>query len=66
MSETELKSLVDLHRYCQELASRKVEDDPLTRKLQAAKRIVWLLLLAGAFLFYYLLDKLQAALSLLI
>lgn len=65
MNETELKSLEDLHRYCRELAARKVEDDPRLQKLRVAKRIAWMVILAISFLFYYLLDKLQEALSIL-
>lgn len=66
MSLAELRSLEDLHRYCRELAARNVEDDPRLRKLQVAKRIAWFVMLAVSFLFYYLLDKLQEALSLLL
>ena len=44
---------------------RRVEDDPAVRRWHVAKRIVWMLALAEAFLIYYLLDKLQEALSIL-
>jgi hypothetical protein len=46
-------------------AAWRVEDDPVARRWHVAKRIVWMLTLAGAFLFYYLTDKLHEALSLL-
>jgi hypothetical protein len=59
------KSLEDLHKHTHELATRKVEDNPVVRKLQIAKRITWVCLIATAFLFYYLMDKMQEALSLL-
>jgi hypothetical protein len=65
MTAAQIKSLKDLHRHSQELASRKVEDDPVVRKLQVAKRITWMCLIAAAFLFYYLMDKMQEALTLL-
>jgi hypothetical protein len=65
MTTTELKSIADLRRYSQELASRRVQDDPVVRKLHAAKRITWMISLTGAFLFYYLIDKMQEALSIL-
>lgn len=65
MTAIQLKSLDELHRHNQELAARRVEDDPVTRKLQVAKRIVWMLLLSGSFLFYYLLDKIGEAISIL-
>ena len=44
---------------------RRVEDDPAVQRWHVAKRIVWMLVLAEAFLIYYLLDKLQEALSIL-
>jgi hypothetical protein len=49
----------------QDTAARRVEDEPAVRRWHMAKRIVWMLSLAGAFLFYYLIDKLQEALSIL-
>lgn len=65
MTASEAKSIEDLRRYNQELAARRVEDDPVVRRLHMAKRIVWMISLAGAFLFYYLIDKMQEALSIL-
>ena len=61
----QLKSLDNLHQHNQEPVERRVEDDPLTKKLQVAKRIVWMCLLSGSFLFYYLLDKIGEAISIL-
>ena len=40
-------------------------DDRALRWGKTAKRITWMVLVAGAFLAYYLLDKLAEALSLL-
>jgi hypothetical protein len=65
MTASEAKSIEDLRRYNRELAARRIEDDPVVRKLQVAKRITWMISLAGAFLFYYLIDKMQEALSIL-
>jgi len=65
MTCTELRSLEDCRRYVHALATRRVEDDPVCRALWSAKRISYEVLLAGAFLFYYLLDKMSEALSLL-
>lgn len=65
MSQTELKSLDDVRRHNQELASRRPEDDRVMHWAQVAKRITWMILLAAAFLIYYLLDKMQEAVSLL-
>ena len=65
MTAAQLKSLEDLHRYAQELAARRPEDDPRMRKLQLAKQTTWLFLLTCMFLFYYLIDKMGYALTLL-
>lgn len=65
MTTAQLRSLEDLHRYAQEVASRSVDDDPVVRKLHTAKQATWLFLLTCAFLFYHLIDKLQEALMLL-
>lgn len=66
MATAQLRSLEDLHRYSQALASRRVEDDPVVRKLHTAKQAAWLFLLTCSFLFYYLVDKMQEALAILI
>lgn len=65
MSETELKSIADARRHSQELAAQRAGDDRALRWGKTAKRITWMVLVAGAFLAYYLLDKLAEALSLL-
>lgn len=62
----EVLSLADLHRYTEELAARKVEDDPVVQNWIVAKQTTWLSLLTGAFLFFFLLDKLQEAVGILI
>jgi hypothetical protein len=48
-----------------DLPERRVEDDPAVQRWHVAKRIVWMIALAEAFLIYYLLDKLQEALTIL-
>lgn len=65
MDTSELTSIEDLREYCQDLATRRVENDPVVQKWHVAKRIVWMISLAGAFLFYYLIDKLHEALFIL-
>lgn len=65
MSETELKSFADVRRHSQELAARRAGDERALRRGKIAKRITWMVLIAGAFLVYYLFDKLEQALSLL-
>jgi hypothetical protein len=65
MTASEAKSMDDLRKYSQELAARRVEDDPAVQRWHVAKRIVWMISLAGAFLFYYLMDKMHEAISIL-
>ena len=65
MSQAEIKSLADVRRQSQELAPQRTGDDRALRWGKTARRITWMVLVAGAFLSYYLLDKLEEALSLL-
>jgi len=67
VSQTELKSLDDARRYNQDLAAqvRRAEDDLPPRWARLAKWITLIILLGGAFLIYYLLDRMQEAVSLL-
>jgi len=62
----ELRSLADLQSYTQELAARRVEDDPVVRNWILAKQTTWLSMLTGAYLCFYLMDSLHEALSILI
>ena len=64
-NQNQLESLADQGHYRQGLAGKKADDDLVLRKWQVAKRITWLILLAGAFLVFYLMDKLNEALSIL-
>lgn len=65
MTIADPKTPEEFHQYAVDLAQRKPEDDPRVQALQVAKRVVWMLLVACAFLFFYLLDKMVEALSLL-
>ncbi|MGH8623429.1 MAG: hypothetical protein ACREUB_07380 [Burkholderiales bacterium] len=65
MSQDESKSLAEPQRHGPDLADKSVKDSPAVRKWQVARRVMWMLLLAGAFLAYYLLDRLNEALSIL-
>ena len=65
MSQNQLRSLADQHWYRQDLAGKTAADDPVLRKWRVAKRVTWSILLAGAFLMFYLMDKLNEALSIL-
>lgn len=65
MTAMEIRSIEDLRKYSQDLAARRVEDDAVVQRWHVAKRIVWMISLAGAFLFYYLMDKMHEAISIL-
>jgi hypothetical protein len=65
VSETDLKSLEDARRHIRDEENRRARDDRIQRWAQVAKRITWMILLAGALLAYYLLDKMSEAVSLL-
>jgi hypothetical protein len=65
VGQADLKSVEDLKSYNQELAGKKVEDNPAVQRMRVAKRITWMLLLAASFLAFYLMDKLSEALNLL-
>ena len=66
MTAIQLQSPKDLRHYSEALALRKVDDDPVVRRLRTAKQATWLLLLTCTFLFYYLIEKMQEALSMLV
>jgi hypothetical protein len=65
MTGAELKSLEEFRGYIEALAARRIEERASVRAWHAAKRITYMCLLAGSFLFYYLIDKMHEALSLL-
>ena len=65
MVETGPKWLQDLRGYGEELSRKRVEDEPVYKRWLLAKQTVWLALLTAAFLIFYLIDILQASLSLL-
>jgi hypothetical protein len=60
---SELKPLDDLFGVRERPARREVQSNSLVRGWQTAKRITMAILLAGAFMFYYVLDKLNQGLS---
>jgi hypothetical protein len=65
MTGSEATAIDESRRRRRDTAERRVEDDPAVQRWHVAKRIVWMVALAEAFLIYYLLDKLQEALSIL-
>jgi hypothetical protein len=62
VSPSELDSFEGLHRQVRGGAAR---GDPAPGWGPIAKRITWMVLVAASFLFFYLLYKLEQALSLL-
>ncbi len=62
---TESGELEDFRRYSREPVALRPEDERTIKNLHLVKRIVYELLLAESFLLFYLIDKLNEALSLL-
>lgn len=65
MAETDSKLFEELRRYGEELSTKRVEEELTYKRWLLAKQTVWLALLVGAFLIFYLIDILQASLSLI-
>jgi hypothetical protein len=65
VSQTEANSFDDPHRHDRGRLAPRAEDRPLARWGPIVKRITWMILIAASFLFYYLIDKMQEAVSLL-
>jgi len=63
MNLSEVKLLEDFFRVPERPARRDVESNPVVRGWQTAKRITLVVLLAGSFLIFYVLDKLNQGLS---
>ena len=59
------QSVEEFRKYTEELAEKRVEDDPKVKGWNLAKQSTWLYLLVFSFLFFYLIGKLVEALSLL-
>jgi hypothetical protein len=59
------ESIEEFRKYSQELTEKRVEDDPRVQAWRLVKQSTWLYLLVLSFLFFYLLDKMVTALSLL-
>lgn len=63
MNLSEVNLLDDLFGVPARPARRDVQLNPVVRGWETAKRITMAILLAGAFMFYYVLDKLNQGLS---
>ena len=58
------KTLEDAHANVQAIAKRRVENDSRVKTWRFVERVVYLVVLVGSYLLYYLIGKLNEALSL--
>lgn len=66
VTHQELELLTEFHRRAVETANNYSPDtDRAYQKWHTAKRVVWMVLLAVAFLFFYLISKMHEALAIL-
>jgi hypothetical protein len=66
MTHTELRELTEFHRQTVELANKaRGGEDPSYRGWCVAKRVIWMCLLGGSFLFFHLISKMHEALTIL-
>lgn len=65
MTSAQLNSLAEFHKQYVDLSTKNVDEDQRVKNARAAKRMVLFILLAAAFLAFYLMDKMTEALSLL-
>jgi hypothetical protein len=64
MALSEFKSLEDVHRYIQELSSKKAEEDRKVRFWRAVERVTLVIVLAGCLLNYYVLSIIEKIMAL--
>ena len=66
MTHTELRELTEFHRQTVGLADKsRGGEDPSHQRWRVAKRVVWMCLLGGSFLFFHLISKMHEALTIL-
>jgi len=66
VTHQELELLTEFHRQAVDSANNySPGTDRAYQKWRAAKRVVWMVLLAVAFLFFYLISKMHEALAIL-
>lgn len=63
MNLSEVKLLDDFFGVPEKRERRELDHNALIRGWKIAKRVTLIVLLAGAFMFYYLIDRLQQGLS---
>jgi len=63
MNLSEVKLLEDFFGVPDRPERREIRQNPLVRGWKTAKRITLIILLAGAFMFYFLLDRLSQGMS---
>jgi hypothetical protein len=62
----DLRLLTEFHQQAVENAAKqRLEENPSHQAWCTARRITWMILLAGAFLFFHLISKMHEALTLL-
>ena len=57
--DVEIHSRDDAHLLVEQVAARKIENNPAVKAWRTAKDSTWLLLLVGAFLLFYLISVLK-------
>lgn len=66
LNSKELRLLSEFHRQSVDaMAKQRLDEDPIHQRWCAARRVTWMILLAGAFLFFYLMHKMHEALTIL-
>jgi hypothetical protein len=58
------KTLEGAHAIVQAIAKRRIENDRWVRRWRFVEKVVYLVVLVGAYLLYYLIEKLNQVLSL--
>ena len=64
MSQTLFRTREDVRAYVRGLSARRAEDDRSVKAWQAARRLTWIVLLAGSFMLYYFIFTINETLSL--
>jgi hypothetical protein len=62
--EAELRQIESLYEQCVALEAQRLLSDE-EAPWEVARRVMWMTLLAGSFLFYYLIDRMHYAITLL-
>lgn len=64
LKKYDIRVVDQFYIYCQALArTAKHRDEARDRSHEAAKRSIWVMLIAGSFLFYYLMERVAQAMA---